>query len=102
MTSRDHQVASTNDQEPQDRTNKGGMEVTTHNSREIDHEHQDLKDSDHSTAAFSVTSKDTVSETVRSILDKNHPANFVLTVEEPTKENASQDLDRRHQDHPTK
>ena len=55
-------------------------------------------DDDRYTLAFSAAFKDTVSENVRNIQAWNHQTSTVLSVEELTKANASQDEDLKHQD----
>ena len=55
-------------------------------------------DDDRYTLAFSVAFKDIVSGNVRNIQAWNHQTSTVLSVEELTKVNASQDDDLKHQD----
>ena len=55
-------------------------------------------DDDRYTLAFTVAFKDIVSENVRNIQAWNHQTSTVLSVEELTKANASQDEDLKHQD----
>jgi len=55
-------------------------------------------DDDRYILAFSVAFKDIVSENVRNIQAWNHQTSTVLSVEELTKANASQDDDLKHQD----
>ena len=69
--------------------------------------HKDLSrvfppDDDRYILVFSAAFKDTVSENVRNIQAWNHQTSTVLSVEELTKANASQDDDLKHQDRPLK
>ena len=59
-------------------------------------------DDDRYILAFSAAFKDTVLENVRNIQAWNHQTSTVLSVEELTKANASQDDDLKHQDRPLK
>lgn len=77
--------------------NKIGTIISANNNR------KDLSrvfplDDDRYTLAFSVAFKDIVSENVRNIQAWNHQTSTVLSVEELTKVNASQDDDLKHQD----
>ena len=80
----------------------GTIPITSANNNRKDLSRVFPPDDDRYTLAFSAAFKDIVSENVRNIQAWNHQTSTVLSVEELTKANASQDDDPKHQDRPLK
>lgn len=76
----------------------GTIPIISANNNHKDLSRVFLLDDDRYILAFSAAFKDIVSENVRNIQVWNHQTSTVLSVEEPTKANASQDDDLKHQD----